>query len=271
MGIRKLFGCLLSVFCSLSHASPQLPAWQGLAFEQRTLWATAQSVNSVDALPGDGGLWQLTATSSVVRNSEEVIVRFKADSGRAVQRTRLSRGRDQRVKAYDYGDRSIIRERRDPAGKPDLPQSDWQLTSRRELPYPGDPERPPVTTAYALIVLADRFRLSDAPTAEYLVHTDLNFYRVSLSRGESAVVDVDYQLKGEGRISGARPAQVILVSAAPEGAQEDEADFSLLGLSGDISLFYDAESGLLLKLQGQAPRIGKTSIKLTAATLQATR
>jgi hypothetical protein len=271
MVIKKVLGCLLSVFCSLAHASPQLPAWQGLAFEQRTLWATAQSVISVDPLSGDEGLWQLTASSSVVRNSEEVIVRFRADSGRVVQRTRLSRGRDQRVKAYEYGDRSIIRERREPAGSPEQPQSEWQLKSRRELPYPGDPDRPPVTSSYALTVLADRFRLSGAPSAEYLVHTDLNFYRVTLSRGETAVVEVDYRLKGEGRVSGEREAQIIKVRAVPEGPQEDEADFSLLGLSGDISLFYDAGSGLLLKLQGQAPRIGQTSIELTAATLHATR
>jgi hypothetical protein len=270
MGIKKLLGCLLGMFCSVSQALPQLPPWQGLAFEQRTLWATAQSVISVDAPGGEEGLWTLTATSSVARSSEEVIVNFRADSGRAVSRTRLSRGKDQRIKRYEYGDRTVVRERRDPAGGQDLPQSDWPLKSRREIPYPGDPDRPPVTTAYALIVMADRLLASGAPSADYIVHTDLNFYRVTLKRGASTLVDVDYQLKGEGWIRGERRARVIMVRAEPEGVQEDKADFSLLGLSGDIRLLYDSDTGLLLQLQGSAPRIGKTSIDLTVATLRET-
>jgi len=256
------------LFCSAGNTLPQLPAWQGLAYEQRTLWATAQSVISVDEVPGEDGIWALTASSSVARNSEEVIVSFKAGSGRALKRTRLSRGRDQRVKIYSYGERTVVRERRDPDGSPDLPQSDWQVKSRREIPYPGDPEQPPVTVAYALTVLADRFRQSDEESVEYVVHTDLNFYRVTLSRGGTAVVDVNYELKGEGRISGEREAEVIVVSATPAGQQEDEPDFSLLGLGGPIRLHYDTGSGLLLRLQGRAPRIGNTSIELTAATLR---
>lgn len=270
MEIRKLLGCLLAVFCSVAHTSPSLPAWQGLAFEQQTLWATAQSAISLDAVPGHADTWQLTVSSSVARSSEEVILTFKADSGRAVRRTRLSRGKDQRVKTYDYGAQTILRERRDPAGRPELPMSDWRLKSRRELPYPGDPEQPPVTADYALIVLADRFRQSDQSSAQYLVHTDLNFYRVTLSRGESNVLDVDYTLQGGGQVSGRRNTDRILVRAEPEGPQEDEEDFSLLGLTGEINLFYDPESGLLLRIRGVAPRIGKTSINLTAATLRET-
>ena len=103
-----------------------------------------------------------------------------------------------------------------------------------------------------------------------MVHTDLNFYRITLSRGESKVIDVDYTLQGDGQVRGKRRADCILVRAEPEGPQEDKADFSLLGLGGEISLYYDTESGLLLQLRGVAPRLGKTSIDLTAATLRDT-
>ena len=270
MEIKKYLGCMLALCCSLAQASPQLPVWQGLAFEQRTLWATAQSVISVDEVPDQAGVWSLTASSSVARNSEEVIVNFRADSGRVIDRKRLSRGRDQRVKIFQYGERSVVRERRDPAGKPELPQSEWQLKSHREIPYPGNPDQPPITASYALVVLADRFRQSTDTSAQYVVLTDLNFYRVTLSRGDSTEVKVDYQLEGKGRIRGERKADVIQITAEPEGTPEDKPDFSLLGLSGEVSLLFDQESGLLLQLQGRAPRIGKTSISLTAATLHDT-
>lgn len=268
MRIRNYLAGLLWLLCSASHALPQLPAWQGMAYEQTTLWATAQSVISIDAVPGDAGTWKLTASSSVARNSEEVVINFSAATGRTLDRTRLSRGKDQRVKSYEYGDRGIIRERREPADGPDQPQSQWQVTSQGDIPYPGNPDMPPVTAAYTLTVLADRFRQSDASTAEFVVHTDLNFYRVTLSRGGNTAVEVDYEVKDEGRIRGERQAEVIKVTASPEGQQQDKPDFSLLGLSGDITLLYDAESGLLLRLAGRAPRIGKTSIDLTAATFR---
>ena len=270
MEIRKLLGCLLTLFCSAAYTSEPLPAWQGLAFEQHTLWATAQSVISLDARPGAGDNWQLTVSSSVARSSEEIILSFSADTGRAARRTRLSRGKDQRVKTYVYGEDAIVRERREPTGQRELPQSEWPLSSEREINYPGDPNQPPVTTSYALTVLADRFRQSGESSAQYVVHTDLNFYRVTLSRGESKVIDVDYTLQGDGQVSGKRRADCILVRAVPEGPQEDKADFSLLGLGGEISLYYDKESGLLLQLRGVAPRLGKTSIDLTAATLRDT-
>jgi hypothetical protein len=267
MKINNIMGCLFALLSSVAMGSPELPVWQGLAFEQRTLWATARSAISIDAVPEQEDIWTLTATSSVARNSEEVIVTLQADSGRVVDRKRLSRGRDQRVKTYEYGEASVVRERREPADGTGLPQSEWNLTSRREIPYPGDPGQPPITAAYALVVLADRFRQSGAPTAQYRVLTDLNFYRVSLSRGADTAVEVDYELKGRGRIRGERQAEVILVRAEPDGPQEDKPDFSLLGLSGEISLLFEAGSGLLLELRGRAPRIGNTSISLTAATL----
>ena len=42
-------------------------------------------------------------------------------------------------------------------------------------------------------------------------------------------------LQGQGRVDGKRRAEVVILRAQPEGVAEDKADFSLLGLSGEIS------------------------------------
>jgi hypothetical protein len=100
------------------------------------------------------------------------------------------------------------------------------------------------------------------------VHTDHNFYLVILSRGEAREIEVNYQLNGQERVTGTQRAQQVRLQVSPLGPEEDKADFSLLGLSGDISLLLASDSGLPLQLRGVAPRIGETSIQLKTASLR---
>ena len=49
---------------------------------------------------------------------------------------------------------------------------------------------------------------------------------------------------------------------------EKKNDFRLLGLNGEIILFFDRVTGLPLQIRGQAPRIGATEINLKSVTLR---
>lgn len=262
--------CLL-LLCVLpgthTQASQSLPPWQQLAFEQKALWATARSEISIAPLQDQDRQWRLRANSSVVSNSEEIELRLRADSGSAIDRSRLSRGKNQRLKTYEYGPESILRERRDPGKKDSEDSSKWRVTSRKTVSYPAGLDQRAVTDAYALLPLAGRFLQSGNDTLEVAVHTDLNFYRVTLSRGGAGEVEVDYQL-GEQQVTGKRQVRQVVLQVAPLGPQVDKADFSLLGLNDGISLLFDTESGLPLQLRGIAPRIGDTSIELKSAILR---
>ena len=81
-------------------------------------------------------------------------------------------------------------------------------------------------------------------------------------------IDVDYEIDGVGKITGKRNTTAIKLKIAPLGEPLEEPDFSLLGLHGYIIMFFDKESGVLLRLLGQAPRIGKTEINLKKAVLR---
>jgi hypothetical protein len=246
----------------------ELPAWQTLEFEQRALWATAKSSIELVAAPQHPGQWLLNANSSVVSNSEEVQLRLLAANGQLVSRSRLSRGKNQRLKTYDYRPQYILRERRAPGPDPEQAAALWPLQSTRELAYPDDLGSKVLTDAYALLLIAQRFSDTQTNSQQVAVHTDLNFYQVTLSRGQDIAIEVNYQLAGNGQVDGTRNARVIKLKVTALGQARDKADFRLLGLNGDIELLFDIESGLLLQLRGSAPRIGSTRINLKSATLR---
>ena len=259
----------LGMFTAPSRAeNTALPPWQTLEFEQKALWATAKSRIELVAAPQHPGQWLLSANSSVVSNSEEVHLRLLATSGQLVSRSRLSRGKNQRLKTYDYRPQYILRERRAPGPDPGQAAALWPLQSTKEVAYPDDLGAKVLTDAYALLLLAQRFGDTQTNSHQVAVHTDLNFYQVSLSRGQDTAIEVNYQLAGQGQVDGTRKARVIKLKVTALGQARDKADFRLLGLNGDIELLFDIESGLLLQLRGTAPRIGSSRISLKSATLR---
>lgn len=267
--------CFLLLFMSLGvnaaaadPNAPALPAWQALELEQTAFWATAHSRVELTQAPDNAELWQLNARSSVVGNSEDVVLDLDPQSGQAQHRSRLSRGKDQRFKSFDYQADFILRERRDPGTDTSLPPAEWPVSSRREIPYPISGERPVVTDAYGLLLLADRLQASDATAAEVIVHTEFNFYRVRMTCGNGIPISVNYQVTGGESVKGRRETRAVALHVSPLGEPVEKPDFSLLGLESDIILFFDRSSGLLAQVRGVAPRIGATQINLKSVSMR---
>lgn len=261
---------LLSVTCT-SVAAAGLPAWQMLVFEQRAFGVAARSQVEVGPHGGSEACWMLTAVSSVANNTETVSLVLDPDSGRALYRSRLSSGRDQRFKSYDYLAGHILRERREPDSPDGVPER-WPVSSRREVAHPDSIGDLALTDAYALLLLAERFQSGAETGPEVAVHTDFNFYRVRMVRGDGPEISVDYGVSGEGRrVTGGRATRSVTLRVEALGAPQEEWDFSLLGLRGEITLLYDRESGLLLQLRGKAPRIGQSTIELRQVAFRESR
>ena len=263
-----LCSLIVSGTAQAQAAGPALPVWQTLEMEQQAMWVSTKSRIDLSPAPDQPGSWLLNASSSVARNSEEVTLHLQADNGQANSRSRLSRGKNQRLKSYEYATGYVLRERQEPDNDTQLPASQWPLTSRIKVPYPKELGSLIVTNAHALLILAERFRTTSADTLQVAVHTDINFYRVTMRHGEDTEIDVNYELANSDEVTGSRAAQTVELQVTELGQAEDKADFSLLGLNSDISLLFDAESGLLLQLRGVAPRIGQTEINLASATLR---
>jgi hypothetical protein len=278
-GTLFLYLCL--ALCGASQAAdavvPPLPDWQVLEFEEKAYWATATSRLEILPVEDDPKLWELNVLNSVVDNSEQITERFDAVTGRAVARSRVSRGKGQRLKSYQYEADGIVRERRNPPANPGTPPEEWPVSSSTRMPYPvlPDPsEKLVVTSPYVLVLLAQRLQAQGVKTPgegksiDVLVHTDINFYRVRLTSGNGIPIDVDYQVNGGEAVRGTRETLAVALQVTPVHTPEPENDFSLFGLQGEIILFFDRNTSLPLQVRGMAPRIGATAINLKSATLR---
>ena len=229
-----------------------LPSWQTLVYEQRTFWATARSRIVLDTCesPTD---WCADIESEVSDNREKISLRTDAFAG-LLSRERYSQGRDRRKKSWSYTNRVVRRLRLEPTEA-----ADWQQTSDRLVRYPENVSR--VTDAYLLLALATAHSAQ-----EFVVHTDLNFYRVALQpAGEDLIKAADTLALPGGTH---REVDLVSVVASPVGEPLDKADFSLLGLSGELLIALDRETALPLQLRGRAPRLGQVEINLTNVTLR---
>ena len=250
-------------------AAPPPPAWQSLEFQQKAYWATARSQLEVTRDAEDEKLWRLEVNSSVVNNSEDITALFVPDTGRVLSRARISRGSGQRMKSYQYEEKGVLRERRNRPADKSVPPEEWPVSSRKTLPFPAAAADTVVTSPYLLVLLAQQLQAEGLDkTREVLVHTDQNFYRARLTSGSGVPIDADYQVEGSGGVSGQRDTVAVSIQVSPEGELADKDDFSLLGLGGNIIIFFDNESRLPLQIRGQAPRIGETGINLKSVTMR---
>ena len=271
-GILLIYLCMASV--GLSQAAdnemPQLPDWRVLEFEEKAFWATARSRLEILPAPEDAKRWELNVQSSVVDNSELLQESFDPTTGQIHARSRLSQGREQRMKSYRYETDFILRERRNPGADNNVPPHEWPVTYRGEIPYPASVGDTVVVTPYLLVLLAQRLQaMGPGNSIDVIVHTDQNFYRVRLTSGNGVPINANYEIAGKGNISGVRETFAVAVQATPEGTLAEKNDFSLLGLEGEIILFFDRASGLPLQIRGTAPRIGPTEINLKSVSMRA--
>ena len=269
MIIRALLTALLLTGGSVQ--ARDLPNWQSLTFQQKTLWASAESVITLQPCPAQTSVWQLVTDSSVAGNHEYVEIDLDANSGRSLRRSRFSEGRQSRLKQYDYRAAQVLRERR---SQPEVANTDagsWPVTGRSQIPYPPDTDAG-VINSYSLLLLAADALHNESATVTHYVHTDFNFYRVESSAAGSQEIPVAFvRNPGGASVQGVRTARVVTMRAFADSGNTDKADFDMFGLQGEIGIFYDAETGIPLQLRGKAPRLGRTTFKLTEVTMRGKR
>jgi hypothetical protein len=232
-------------------AASELPAWRTLHFHEEAFWATASSELTLSACGSEQELWCLQAISSVASNRENIEL-TAAPNGRLLDRKRSSQGSDQRRKSWNFGITSITRERQEPDAS-----GEWRLTSSRKLSYPaGDL---PVTDPILLLILAE----PDREPRSFVVNTDINFYRVTARDAGEDLVEVGARLDDKGQ---SREVDLVAIEARPIEPMTDNADFNLLGLTGEVIIAYDRATGIPVQVRGKAPRIGMA--ELTARTVE---
>jgi hypothetical protein len=271
--------CLLAALAAPAARAFELPPWQQLVFEQRNFWATARG--ELNLKKGVAPLFpeavndpfvRLEIQNTVGSSIESIVVDLAPDDGASLARWRLSRGRDQRLKTHRYLADSILRERREPGDS--SADSDraafgagdggWVSSGVTRIDLPAAAEGRTLITPHALFLLLPELLDEPARAATYLVHTDLNFYRLVASPGSSETIEADFRLD-EGRVEGRRGTRVLKLRAEPLAGNPEGPDFELMGLSGEIEFLVDRATGLPLRIRGEAPRIGGAELNLIEA------
>lgn len=246
-GTRELPVVKLSPREPVAGAGHALPSWKMLKFQEQAFWATASSQLELTNCNDNRVLWCLQATSSVVSNRENIQLSAHP-GGRLLERERASEGSSRRKKTWNFGMTSVTRERREPDGN-----GDWRKTSGRTLAYPAGDHV--VTDALLLLVLA----APDRQPRQFVVNTDVNFYRVEAVPAGTDRVQLEADIDGG---SANRQVDLVALQAEPIPPLRDDPDFNLLGLSGEIVIAFDRSTGIPVQVRGQAPRIGDAELTL---------
>ena len=255
----------------LADPARSLPCWSEVSFELHSIWITAHAKLSIAARSDDrsGAVWVLQVEESIADNHAQETQLLTPGSGSLLQRSRLTSGKDTRLKEYRYAAGKLARTRREPDSSRDSSPAQWPVSSRRDIDYPGLEEGVVLTSMPALLLVAGSVPETPGQAVTVYVHGDLNFYRVRLSVVGEEPVEVDYSLVGgEQRMQGERSAIVVGLQVEPVGMPRGDPEFSLLGLDGQVSILLDAQSRLPLQVRGRAPRIGETRINLAAANIR---
>jgi len=195
-----------------------------------------------------------------------------ADSGAALQRTTHDSGGRYRHRVYRFTDKGAYHKTRWPVGKTEekLPADRWEEWSEagEDLrPYPHDAVGELVTDPSGLLYIVGAAKL-DQPGDhfEILTYVRKHVHRVHIEVTGTRMIKVNYKER-QGANSKHRKdkkqALRLLIRGEPLDDGDDQDEFELLGLRGNIEMLLDPVSRAPLQLTGKVKIAGKVTMRIT--------
>jgi hypothetical protein len=133
-----------------------LPGWSEVSFERHSLWAAARATVATVVRNDEqlGAVRELQVEESIGENRARETQLMSPGSGYLLQRSRLTSGKNTRLKEYRYAAEKLVRIRREPDSSQDSPPARWPVSSRRDIPYPAFEEGAVLTSMPALLLVA---------------------------------------------------------------------------------------------------------------------
>jgi hypothetical protein len=236
--------------------------------QRRPLVAVAHTLLAVPSghpvEPG-GEVMEVTYRTRAVNQQSEIVLLMDPWSGAALQRIQHDSQGRLRQRTYRYGAEGAFLLTRWPAdGEEALPPGDWSEVEEGFRPYPAALAGQLVSEPTGLFYLIAASALA-APgdRAEFLVYSRRNMHRVMILVTEPRRISTDFdRLRGDqrSRQRGSLSAPRLLIRG--ETLDEDDDDeFELLGLRGDLELYLDPGSRAPLQLSGNVKLLGRVTLR----------
>ncbi|MCK4378198.1 MAG: hypothetical protein KAW01_02575, partial [Deltaproteobacteria bacterium] len=280
---------------------PDLVTWKSLTFKSKSFFGTATAVVELNVcrqpeIPAVHDDHSTTARScpspltdrfclSVTNTIKpyfsanrfyQTKVWFSPENGTAIRRLRLLREKKYYLKDYIFFPFGVYRYRKRPADseeektKPEL----WSDTEKTSYSFPGKISATTIISEPSLILyyLSAKTLKSDSQPEEICVFHKKQYHMLKLIREAPIQIQVDYieqqdgqdklVKKGEMGLAGYR-----LISRPVKENDETAAEkFSFMGLTGDITIYFNEESGIPIRISDDIPFIGQVHFNLLHVT-----
>ena len=188
-------------------------------------------------------------------------------NGNAFQRTQTDTGSKQRVKTYRIlQDGYYSHETKPTENEQDLPPSKWTQVGEGSKTFNKMPRAGAIVaepTALYYLVSASHLNKPGDKFQEY-IFTKHGIYQLNLHAVDYKEIETDYVLRQDGKkqkSQGEYKTLHIRMNAVPIDPSASDG-FDFLGLKGDIDLYMDPTTRVLLQISGKADIIGHTDITL---------
>lgn len=284
----------LNSFPALSQAQdtkldPTLVKWKNLHYKASVLFFsinvkyTLNQISQADSksallkpskgtgvMPAVDPTYRIDLDSKIMGRKSLIKLWFDP-SGTAFQRTQTDTGSKKRVKNYRIlTDGYYSLEVKPKEGEEDLPPNKWTQKGEgaktfNKLPPKGGIIAEP--TALYYLVSASSINKPGDKFEEY-IFTKHGIFSLKLHAVDYKEIETNYKSNQGGKkqtVQGENKTLHITMNAVAIDPA-DAGDFDFLGLKGDIDLYMDPATRVLLQVSGKADYIGRTDIKLKEVT-----
>lgn len=287
--------CLLAwlgLFAASTAGAHTAPAWSQLEFVASKFFMTGRAEVELRRLPVAEVAPALLATPEgrpVQPGSEVLELVYRASgfgresvttlwadpvSGATLQRTELDSGSRQRWRSYRFTDIGAYHYTRWPAtdAEKPLPPDRWTERSQGLRPYSASAVGQAVTEPTMLLWLAAAGDYQHAgDRGEVLAFSRKRVNRVTLEVTGRRALRVDFEERspsGNRQRKGNVDAIVMRIRGQPiDATGDDDDDFELLGLRGDLELLIDPATRAPLQLSGNVKIAGQVTARLRRARI----
>jgi len=219
----------------------------------------------------------LTFTTEFFGRKSRADVLLNAADGATLQRTSHDSGKRNRHRIYRYTDIGAYQRTWWPVNdaEEDLPTDQWEQWSKFEegmRPFPEAIHGEPVADPGSLLYIVGTAPLNEAgDKIEILAYARSNVHRVQVEVAGMETIKVNYEQTG-GAAPGKKKGKVQALKLMLRGEMIDDGDdddqFELLGLRGDIDIHIDPVTRAPMQLEGNVKIAGHAVMRLTHLELE---